>query len=142
MSDKKEKEDKISLEELAQMMQVGFQGLEERLGGRIDKLDSRMDNMEVKMERIESRMDGLESQMDGLESRMGSIETRIGRLEFQSFTNDEKEEVLAMVRHYDKRLEAETLGKDFIVLTREEYNIFVKIAGIANRFEKSEKKYV
>ncbi|MCX6736161.1 MAG: hypothetical protein NTZ13_03705 [Candidatus Parcubacteria bacterium] len=141
MTDKKEKDSNMSLEDLAQMMQAGFQGLEERLGGRIDRLDSRMDNMEIKMERIESRMDGIESRMDGLESRMGSIETRIGRLEFQSFTNEEKEEVLAMVRHYDKRLELETLGKDFIVLTREEYNIFVKIAGISNRFEETKKEY-
>jgi hypothetical protein len=33
------------------------------------------------------------------------------------------------------------LGKDFITLTREEYNIFVKIAGIPNRFEEADKEY-
>jgi len=122
------KEKSMNLEELARMMQAGFQGIDERLGKKIDKLDLRMDNMEVKM--------------DNMEVKMGSMETRMSRLEERSFTNEEKEAVLAMVRHYDKRLEAETLGKDYILLTRKEYNIFVKIAGIPNRFEKTESEYV
>lgn len=130
MIDKKDKKEKMSIEDLARMMQAGFLGLEERLSGRMDRMEVRM----------ETRMDGIETRMDGMESRMGSIETRIGNLELRAFTEEEKDEILSLVRHYDKRLEAETLGKDFVLLTREEYDIFVKLAGIANRF-KEEKSY-
>ena len=127
MMDKKEKKEEMSIDDLAVMMQAGFSGIEERLGGQIKKLDS--------------RMDGLDSRMDGLETRMGSLEKRMDSLELRMFTDEEKEEILAMVRHYDQRLETETLGKNFITLTREEYNIFVKIAGIPNRFEVADKEY-
>ncbi len=113
----------MSIEDLARMMQAGFEGVETRLGGRIDHMEGRM-----------------ETRMDGLESRMGSMETQIRNLELRSFTEEEKEKILSLIRHYDKRLEAETLGKDFVLLTREEYDVFVKLAGIANRF-KQEKKY-
>lgn len=104
----------MSIEDLARMMQAGFLGLEERLSGRMDRMETRM---------------------EGMESKMGSIETRIGNLELRAFTEEEKDEILSLIRHYDKRLEAETLGKDFVLLTREEYDIFVKLAGIANRFK-------
>lgn len=118
MTDKKEKKENMSIEDLARMMQAGFLGLEERLSGRMDRMETRM-----------------EVRMEGMESKMGSIETRIGNLELRAFTEEEKDEILSLIRHYDKRLEAETLGKDFVLLTREEYDIFVKLAGIANRFK-------
>ncbi len=127
MTDKKEKkEKKMSIEDLARMMQAGFEGVETRLGGRIDRIETRMENMETRLE--------------GMELRMGSIEIRMGNLELRAFTEEEKEEILSLIHHYDKRLEAETLGKDLVLLTREEYDIFVKLAGIANRF-KEEREY-
>ena len=54
------------------------------------------------------------------------------------FTEQEKEEVLAMVRHYDKWLEEETKGKDRITLTRPEYDTIMESVRLPNRFVKLE----
>jgi hypothetical protein len=64
--------------------------------------------------------------------------SRFDDLEKAAFTSQEKEEVLAMVRHYDKWLEAETKGKDRITLTRSEYDNLMESVRLPNRFVKLE----
>lgn len=64
------------------------------------------------------------------------IRTDIEQLKEGALTRNEKEEVLNMVRNIDERLEEETLGKDKITLTRNEYDDVTKTVGFENKFEK------
>jgi hypothetical protein len=50
----------------------------------------------------------------------------------KTFTDEEKEKVFAMA----KNEHSGTPKKDLVILTRKERNLFLKIAGIPNRFEK------
>ena len=55
-------------------------------------------------------------------------------LEERTLTPEEKEELLTMVRHYNKWLEDETLGERRITFTRAEYDATQKVAGFPHRF--------
>jgi uncharacterized coiled-coil protein SlyX len=103
---------KIGIDDLARMMQVGFSGLETRIGG----LETRMSGLEKKIGGLENRIGNLEVQGEGLLSQLKELNGRVTDLERNSFSEEEKDEILAMVRHYDKRLESEALGKEFVVL--------------------------
>ena len=55
------------LEDLKQFINAKVDGVETRLGNRID--------------RVESRLDGVESRLDGVESRLGVVESRLKAVE-------------------------------------------------------------
>ena len=72
--------------------------------------------------------------MQNVNKRLDKVDQRLKSLEDRVFNEDEKEEVLAMVRHYNDRLEKETLGQAYITLTPAGYKKFIAIAGLPNRF--------
>ena len=55
------------LEDLKQFINAKVDGVETRLGNRIDRVESRLDG-------VESRLDGVESRLDGVESRLKAVE--------------------------------------------------------------------
>jgi hypothetical protein len=59
-------------------------------------------------------------------------------LEKGLFTEEEKEKVMVMARHYDHWLEDATLGTKRITLTREEYDAASFARGFRNRFDNLE----
>jgi hypothetical protein len=63
---------------------------------------------------------------------------RFGDLEKGLFTEEEKEQMLAMVRHYDKWLVADAKGENRITLTRPEYDMLMENVRLPNRFVKLE----
>lgn len=78
----------------------------------------------------------IKEEVGGLKVEVSDLKKIVDRLEEGAFSKDEKEDVLAMVRHINQRLEDEALGKKSITLTREEYNGIAEIAGFENKFEK------
>ena len=62
------------LEDLKQFINAKVDGVETRLGNRIDRVESRLDG-------VESRLDGVESRLDGVESRLGVVESRLKAVE-------------------------------------------------------------
>ncbi len=58
-----------------------FDGIESKLGGRIDKLEGRVDKLDGRMAQLEGRMCKLEGRMDKLEGRMDKLESRMDQLE-------------------------------------------------------------
>jgi predicted nucleic acid-binding Zn-ribbon protein len=121
----------MTIAELAQEMREGFTAVREQFN--IVHKDLRF---------IHEKMGGLEERVDGLETEFREFrkETRdrFDDLEKGAFTSQEKEEMLAMVRHYDKWLEAETKGKDRITLTRPEYDTIMESVRLPNRFVRLE----
>jgi len=86
MTNENKEKKNMGKKDIAMMMQAGFLWVDERLCRRADKMDSRTEDMKK----------------------------RIDSWELRAFTDEEKEEILATVRHYDKRLESETFGKDSV----------------------------
>ena len=114
----------MTIAELAQEMREGFTAVREQFN--IVHKDLRF---------IYKRMGGLETEFREFRKE---TRDRFDDLEKGAFTSQEKEEVLAMVRHYDKWLEAETKGKNRITLTRPEYDTIIESVRLPNRFVRLE----
>lgn len=114
----------MTIAELAEEMREGFTAVREQFN--IVHKDLRF---------IHERVDGLETEFREFRKE---TRDRFDDLEKGAFTSQEKEEVLAMVRHYDKWLEAETKGKDRITLTRSEYDSLMESVRLLNRVVKLE----
>ena len=110
----------MTIAELTQEMREGFTAVREQFN--IVHKDLRF---------IHERMDGLETEFREFRKE---TRDRSDDLEKGAFTSQEKEEMLVMVRHYDKWLEAETKGKDRITLTRPEYDTLMESVRLPNRF--------
>lgn len=74
----------MTLETLAQMVQMGFIELKDEMNTRFGALENRVGN--------------LESRMNGLESRVGGIEGRLIRIESQMVTKVYLDDKLADLR--------------------------------------------
>ena len=86
---KPSKRKKMELEDLAVMVQSGFQGLESRMGARMDRMDNRMDGMATKDDlkifvgHFNRRIDGLEVKIDATAATWIKDLDRVNTLEDQ-----------------------------------------------------------
>jgi hypothetical protein len=64
---------KITLEELATMVQKGFVDLEERLTKKIDSLSVRIDRVEEKINSVEEKLNQHSALLIGLEKELGHV---------------------------------------------------------------------
>jgi hypothetical protein len=122
MSTNKHKE--MTITELAEEMREGFAAVREQFN-----------IVHKDLQFIHERVGGLETEFREFRKE---ARDHFDDLEKAAFNSQEKEEVLAMVRHYDKWLEAETKGKDRITLTRSEYDNLMESVRLPNRFVKLE----
>ena len=118
------------------------------LEGKVDTLlglERKVDELSGLQGKIDA-LSGLERKVDALAANLAEFqdETRgnfkdvrhdIADLKKGALTEREKDELLAMSRHYNERLEKDVLGKESITLTRKEYDATAKAAGFDNRFE-------
>jgi hypothetical protein len=73
--------------------------------------------------------------IQGFGSELRDLKKTVDVIERGAFTEDEKEDVLTVVGQINQQLKDNTLGKDNITLTREEYDGTAKSVGFGNRFE-------
>jgi molecular chaperone DnaK (HSP70) len=111
MSNTNQKE--MTIRELAEEMRTSFTSLKEYVNQGFEAMHESLNTTDETVKDIKGRLTNLEK---GL------------------FTEEEKEEILAMVRHYDKWLEDDTKGQSRITLTREEYDAASRAQGFPNRF--------
>ena len=88
------------------------------------------------IEKLDEKIGGVRVELSDFRTEMKDVKTDIEQLTKGALTEDEKDEVLNMVRNIDERLEEETLGKDKITLNRNEYDNVANTVGFANKFEK------
>jgi DNA topoisomerase VI subunit A len=82
----------------------------------------------------ELQQDVQEFKQDMLEFKQ-ETRSEIKELKAGQFTPEEKEDLLGIVRHINRRLENEALGKKDISLTREEYDAASGAKIFDNRFD-------
>ena len=73
----------ITMDELAQIVQQGFQEMHQNFANvnlRIDKLEHRMDNIEQRVGSMENRMDSIEQNMEKMGERLVNIEKDVSYL--------------------------------------------------------------
>lgn len=90
---------KITIDDLAIMVQKGFDETNEKLGGRIDKFNGRMDKLDGRMDTLEKKVD------DGflrVEARLDAIDKDIKELDF--VTRDEFEDLMTRVKYLEAKL--------------------------------------
>ena len=90
---------KITIDDLAIMVQKGFDETNEKLGGRMDKLDGRMDKLDGRMDVLEKKVD------DGfshVEAGLDAINKNIKELDF--VTKDEFEDLMTRVKYIEAKL--------------------------------------
>lgn len=68
---------KITIENLAKMVQGGFNDLRVDLGGRIDGVEKSIGGLGGRMDRLERRMNSMEDRLDSIEARLASLENRM-----------------------------------------------------------------
>jgi hypothetical protein len=110
----------MTIAELTQEMREGFTAVREQFN--IVHKDLRF---------IHEKMGGLETEFREFRKE---TRDRFDDLEKGAFTSQEKEEMLAMVRHYDKWLEEDVKGENRITLTRPEYDTLMENVRLQNRF--------
>ncbi|HAM96176.1 MAG: hypothetical protein UX51_C0049G0005 [Candidatus Azambacteria bacterium GW2011_GWF2_46_32] len=97
---------KITIDDLAIMVQKGFDETNEKLGGRMDKLDGRMDKLDGRMDKLDGRMDVLEKKVDDgfshVEAGLDAINKNIKELDF--VTKDEFEDLMTRVKYIEAKL--------------------------------------
>ena len=120
------KEEKITNEKLAELiesMAVNLASFEEKTTLSQQEVKRELKTMKQEIEHIKSVM----VSKDYMAVKLEKIEEGV-------YTPDEKEDLMAMVRHINKRMENEALGKKDITLTREEYDGASGARGFPNRF--------
>ena len=97
---------KITIDDLAIMVQKGFDETNEKLGGRMDKLDGRMDKLDGRMDKLDGRMDVLEKKVDDgfshVEAGLDAINKNIKELDF--VTKDEFDDLMTRVKYIEAKL--------------------------------------
>ena len=125
MSTNNQKE--MTIAELAKEMREGFAAVREQFN---------IVHKELRF--VHERVGVLEERVGGLETEFREFRKeardRFDDLEKGLFTEEEKEQVLAMVRHYDKWLEEDVKGENRITLTRSEYDTLMESVRLPNRF--------
>ncbi len=71
----KRKTKKISLEDLAGMVKIGFDAVDKKF----DKVDMRFDKLENRFDKLENRFDKLENRFDVLEDKFDTLEDVVVR---------------------------------------------------------------
>ncbi|MDD4761899.1 MAG: hypothetical protein PHZ25_02670, partial [Candidatus Pacebacteria bacterium] len=66
----------INNEELARIINKGFDGVQIQING----LEGRFDGLENRFDGLENRFDGLEKRMDSVDEKLEYIDARLGRL--------------------------------------------------------------
>jgi hypothetical protein len=149
MSKNNQGEKEMTITDLAQEMREGFKEMRaefKRVDQRFERMDQRFTQIDQRFELIDQRVDQgfevLSLKIDTVEEEARAFRTevmaRFSDLEKGLFTEEEKEKVMAMVRHYDHWLEHDTLGTNRITLTREEYDAASFARGFRNRFDNLE----
>src|SRR3989344_4865177 len=90
---------KITIDDLAIMVQKGFDETNEKLGGRMDKLDGRMDKLDGRMDVLEKKVDDGFSRV---EAGLDAINKNIKELDF--VTKDGFEDLMTRVKYIEAKL--------------------------------------
>ena len=125
---KEENSKNVTNEELAKLIN--------NLRGEIVTIKKTGDDRILLYKRLESEITDLKEEVGGFRIELRDLRNIADKLENNSFSKDEKEEVINIIKNIDERLENETLGKDKITLTRNEYNNVAEKVGFQNKFEK------
>ena len=67
-------------EDLAVIINSGFQNLTDTMNQRFAGVDTRLDKVENRLEKVETRLDGVETRLDGVETRLDGVETELSSL--------------------------------------------------------------
>ncbi len=65
---------------LIQTVNGKVDGVEARLGARLDRVETRLDSVETRLDRVETRLDRVETRLDRVETRLGSVESKVDTL--------------------------------------------------------------
>jgi ABC-type transporter MlaC component len=103
----------------------------EGLANRIDALAANQESLAVNQKELTQLVESIARNLADFQK---DTKESLADLTKGLFTEQEKEEVLAMVRHYDKWLEADVKGENRITLTRGEYEAASRAQGFPNRF--------
>lgn len=63
-------------EELAVLINSGFQNLTDIMNQRFGGVDTRLDKVENRLEKVETRLDGVETELSSLSQKITQIDTR------------------------------------------------------------------
>jgi hypothetical protein len=128
MSKNNQDEKAVTITNLAQEMREGFKEMRAEFKRVNQRVDQGFEVLSLKIDTVEE------------EARAFRAETlaQFKDLEKGLFTEEEKETVMVMARHYDHWLENDTLGTKRITLTREEYDAASFARGFRNRFDNLE----
>jgi hypothetical protein len=128
MSKNNQAEKEMTITDLAQEMREGFKEMRAQFKRVNQRVDQGFEVLSLKIDTVEE------------EARAFRTETmaQFKDLEKGLFTEEEKEKVIVMARHYDHWLEDDTLGTKRITLTREEYDAASFARRFQNRFDNLE----
>lgn len=115
MKEKTQKKKKMTLDDLAEMVQRGFVDTETRLGAKIDnveqKLGSRIDGVEKELGGIIGRLNGVENRLDNVvvdisgmkKEILKKLDKKVDKVEFTGF--EERVSVLENVAVKQKKVD-------------------------------------
>ena len=77
------KEEKITTEDLARMVQEGFAETAKKreMEARFNQVDKRLDKVDGRLDKVDGRLDGLEVRAKGVETRLDGVNDNLERIE-------------------------------------------------------------
>lgn len=72
---------KVTIDQLALMVERGFNEVCERMDKGLKEVDERFDKVEDRLDKVEDRLDAVENKLDRIETRLDSLERRILAIE-------------------------------------------------------------
>lgn len=120
-----------------------------KLAKKLDEMSNKIDDVRTE---LTGKIDGVRTELNtkidsviavqwALSSKMSKVQGDLQDLKKGALTEEQKTDLITMVRAYDDRLVAEALGKsgekgNVITLTREEYDTITTKLDIPNRYIK------
>jgi TolA-binding protein len=96
------KHEETTTDELARMINAGFQSVTDEMRSGFKAVNERMDSMEGRMDSMEGRMDSMEGRMGSMEGRMGSMHR-----EFQERFDVLEQKVSRIDRRQEQQMDAQ-----------------------------------
>jgi len=100
--------EKNIIEQLAVMINNGFENQMKHLDERFGKIDERFDKVDERFDKVDEHFDKVDERLDNLDARVGRIEADIHELRGEIVYRHEFEDALGRIKYLEKKLNIES----------------------------------
>lgn len=101
-------EQKITIDELAAMVQRGFKEAADENGRNFERIEKQFGGMDARFDGIDARFDNMDARFDNMDARLGRLEADVSGLRVEIVYRHEFEDALARIKYLERKLGIES----------------------------------